>query len=290
MLTAPILVEVCPRNLYYTDEATNREAMTAMVYLFFLLQIKRLATNSAASQCQKLQAGDRLVSVNGKPLADVSGKEAKEILKKTPDHITLVVARRVSATTAGVKQRPGSQCTRHLKRTESGDDLESPGHLNKSMDSLATVNRFDDKDQSQFGSQESLDHFSMSSAENERHDSMMRRKMSMPGLGFSLTMARRTGISMSDIKALELVKGTSGLGFSIVGGVDSSQGGDLIVVKTVFAGGPAAKSGQVKEGNIVIEVNGKDFTNITLKEAVEVLKGIPQGSVRLLLCSRAKST
>ena len=249
-----------------------------------------MAPNSAASQCQKLQAGDRLVSVNGKPLADVSGKEAKEILKKTPDHITLVVARRVSATTAGVKQRRGSQRTRRLKRAESGDDLESPGHLNKSMDSLATVNTFDDEDQSQFGSQESLDRISMSSAVSERRGGTMRRKMSTPGSSFSLTMARRAGISMSDIKALELVKGTSGLGFSIVGGVGSSQGGDLIVVKTVFAGGPAAKSGQVKEGDIVIEVNGKDFTNITRKEAVEVLKGIPQGSVRLLLCSRAKST
>lgn len=260
-------------------------------FLLCTLQIKRIVPSSAAGQCKQLEAGDRLVSVNGKPVQGLTTQAARELLKTTPDCVKLVVSRRAAATTSGLKQRRGSQRTRQLRPADSTGDIGSSTKLSDSQTTLSTLQ--DDEGVqplSRYGSQESLDRVSMGSTVSERRGTMRRRSSITPGHNISMTMARRAGISMADVKALELVKGNSGLGFSIVGGAGSTSGQQQISIKTVFAGGPAAKSKQVDEGDILIEVNGKDFTSITRSEAVTVLKNIPQGPVRLLLCSAPKTS
>nr|XP_054757881.1 ligand of Numb protein X 2-like [Lytechinus pictus] len=76
---------------------------------------------------------------------------------------------------------------------------------------------------------------------------------------------------------ITLEKGTNAsLGFSIVGGNDSTHGPQPIYVKTVVSNGVAAKNGLLKCGDIIESVNSVSLLDISHKEAVTLLKNIQQ--------------
>lgn len=59
-----------------------------------------------------------------------------------------------------------------------------------------------------------------------------------------------------------------GLGFNIVGGED----GEPIYISYVLPGGVADLSGNVRKGDVLMEVNGVNLRNATHREAAEALK------------------
>lgn len=65
-----------------------------------------------------------------------------------------------------------------------------------------------------------------------------------------------------------LQKGTSGLGFNIVGGED----GEGIFISFILAGGPADLSGELRRGDQILSVNGVNLRNATHEEAALALK------------------
>lgn len=65
-----------------------------------------------------------------------------------------------------------------------------------------------------------------------------------------------------------LQKGTTGLGFNIVGGED----GEGIFVSFILAGGPADVSGELKRGDQILSVNGVNLKSATHEEAALALK------------------
>ena len=69
-------------------------------------------------------------------------------------------------------------------------------------------------------------------------------------------------------RTVTLHKGSSGLGFNIVGGEDSEG----IFISFILAGGPADQSGQLKRGDQILSVNGVDLTLATHEEAAHALK------------------
>ncbi|XP_049821395.1 disks large 1 tumor suppressor protein-like isoform X4 [Aethina tumida] len=72
-----------------------------------------------------------------------------------------------------------------------------------------------------------------------------------------------------DVRTVVLQKGTSGLGFNIVGGED----GEGIFVSFILAGGPADLCGELKRGDQILSVNGVNLRNATHEEAAQALKG-----------------
>ncbi|XP_059172698.1 disks large homolog 4-like isoform X2 [Physella acuta] len=71
-----------------------------------------------------------------------------------------------------------------------------------------------------------------------------------------------------DPRRIVLKKGSTGLGFNIVGGED----GEGIFVSFILAGGPADLSGELRRGDQIISVNGTDLKLATHEEAAQALK------------------
>ncbi|KAJ8262304.1 hypothetical protein GJAV_G00164950 [Gymnothorax javanicus] len=77
---------------------------------------------------------------------------------------------------------------------------------------------------------------------------------------------------------IEISKGRTGLGLSIVGGSDTLLG--AIIIHEVYEEGAASKDGRLWAGDQILEVNGIDLRLATHDEAINVLRQTPQ-QVRL---------
>ncbi|KAH0568379.1 Disks large 1 tumor suppressor protein [Cotesia glomerata] len=75
-----------------------------------------------------------------------------------------------------------------------------------------------------------------------------------------------------EVRTVILNKGTSGLGFNIVGGED----GEGIFISFILAGGPADTSGELRRGDQILSVNGINLRTATHEEAAAALKGTGQ--------------
>ncbi|KAM8930131.1 inaD-like protein [Pelodytes ibericus] len=73
---------------------------------------------------------------------------------------------------------------------------------------------------------------------------------------------------------IEISKGHSGLGLSIVGGKDTPL--DAIVIHEVYEEGAAARDGRLCSGDQILEVNGLDLRNASHEEAIMALRQTPQ--------------
>ncbi|XP_045691257.1 inaD-like protein isoform X3 [Phyllostomus hastatus] len=88
-----------------------------------------------------------------------------------------------------------------------------------------------------------------------------------------------------EVKTVELVKDHKGLGFSILDyqdPLDSTK--SVIVIRSLVAEGVAERSGELLPGDRLVSVNQHCLDNTSLAEAVELLKAVPPGTVRLGIC------
>lgn len=90
--------------------------------------------------------------------------------------------------------------------------------------------------------------------------------------------------SPAELKTITLERGSTGLGFSIVGGYGSPHGDLPIYVMKVFDNGAAAKDGRLKRGDQILSVNDRSLEGLTHEEAVQVLKKVT-GTVVLQVLS-----
>ncbi|CAG14726.1 unnamed protein product, partial [Tetraodon nigroviridis] len=69
-----------------------------------------------------------------------------------------------------------------------------------------------------------------------------------------------------------LQRGSTGLGFNIVGGED----GEGIFISFILAGGPADLCGELRKGDRILSVNGVDLSSATDEQAAAALKSAGQ--------------
>ncbi|XP_074527539.1 disks large homolog 2 isoform X14 [Halichoeres trimaculatus] len=197
------------------------------------IYVTKIIDGGAALKDGRLHVGDRLLMVNNYSLEEVSHEEAVAILKNTSDVVYLKV---------------GKPTNVYLSDPYGPPDIThsfSPGMENH-----------------------------ISSPVNS---GTLEYKSSLPPISpgrYSPLPKHLLGEEdiNRDPRKVVLHKGSTGLGFNIVGGED----GEGIFVSFILAGGPADLSGELRRGDQILSVNGIDLRGATHEQAAAALKGAGQ--------------
>ncbi|XP_005286079.2 disks large homolog 3 isoform X5 [Chrysemys picta bellii] len=199
------------------------------------IYITKIIDGGAAQKDGRLQIGDRLLAVNNTNLQDVRHEEAVASLKNTSDMVYLKVA------------KPGNI---HL------NDMYAPPDYASTFSALADNHISHNTSLGYLGSVENKPTYPAPPQATPSRYSPIPRHM----------------IGEEDFtrepRKIILHKGSTGLGFNIVGGED----GEGIFVSFILAGGPADLSGELRRGDRILSVNGANLRNATHEQAAAALK------------------
>ena len=214
--------------------------------------IKNIVKGSLADKDGKLQQGDKLLSVNGISLSNITNNEALEILRGTGNHIIIVAVRYVGVDK--LKGTPLSSTVPSLTSSRNQSPRSSRKALHDPIPEIPTPRRKMSKHFQPGGTK------STSSLHESGHHTLPR--------------------DFGTVKAVELRKGAQGLGMQLIGGIDTKK---PVTVKEVFPGGAAHQSSKISKGDQILEINGKSFAQLTHREVIELVKNEPEGKVTLLV-------
>ncbi|XP_049448514.1 disks large homolog 2 isoform X19 [Epinephelus fuscoguttatus] len=276
------------------------------------IYVTKIIDGGAALKDGRLQVGDRLLMVNNYSLEEVSHEEAVAILKNTSDVVYLKVGKPTNVYLSDPYGPPdithsfSPAMENHISSPVNSGTLEyksglppiSPGSyspLPKHLLGEEDINRLDgfsflrnpsldDGEGHRFDSQ----HFQLrppepvystvnklcDKAPSPRHYSPVECDKSLlhsAPLPYHLSLFPDSDFTREPRKVV-LHKGSTGLGFNIVGGED----GEGIFVSFILAGGPADLSGELRRGDQILSVNGIDLRGATHEQAAAALKGAGQ--------------
>ncbi|XP_030010789.1 disks large homolog 2 isoform X12 [Sphaeramia orbicularis] len=197
------------------------------------IYVTKIIDGGAAQKDGRLQVGDRLLMVNNYSLEEVSHEEAVAILKNTSDVVYLKVGK---PTNVYLSDPYGPPDITHSFSPAMENHISSP------------VN-----------------------------SGTLEYKSGLPPISpGSYSPLPKHLLGEEDInrepRKVVLHKGSTGLGFNIVGGED----GEGIFVSFILAGGPADLSGELRRGDQILSVNGIDLRGATHEQAAAALKGAGQ--------------
>ncbi|XP_047462438.1 disks large homolog 2 isoform X12 [Mugil cephalus] len=273
------------------------------------IYVTKIIDGGAAQKDGRLQVGDRLLMVNSYSLEEVSHEEAVAILKNTLDVVYLKVGKPTSVYLSDPYGPPdithsfSPVMENHISSPINSGTLEYksclppisprsysplPKHLLGEEDmnrlevfSLLRNPSLDDGEGHRFDSQlfqlrpaEPV-YSTVNKAPSPRHYSPVECDKSLlhsaPLPNYHLSLFPESDVAREPRKVV-LHKGTTGLGFNIVGGED----GEGIFVSFILAGGPADLSGELRRGDQILSVNGTDLRGATHEQAAAALKGAGQ--------------
>ncbi|XP_061581505.1 disks large homolog 3 isoform X7 [Cololabis saira] len=200
------------------------------------IYITKIIEGGAAQKDGRLQTGDRLLAVNNIVLQDVRHEEAVAALKNTSDMVYLKVA------------KPGPV---HLNDMYAPPDYSSslalPPAFPPMVDNHVSHNYM--------GAMEPKPVYPPPQVTPSRYSPVPRHMLGEEDF-------------TREPRKVVLHKGSTGLGFNIVGGED----GEGIFVSFILAGGPADLSGELRRGDRILSVNGVNLRNATHEQAAAALK------------------
>ncbi|XP_041438788.1 disks large homolog 2 isoform X4 [Xenopus laevis] len=249
------------------------------------IYVTKIIDGGAAQKDGRLQVGDRLLMVNNYSLEEVTHEEAVAILKNTSDVVYLKVGKPTTIYMTDPYGPPdithsySPPLESHILSSANNGTLEyksplapiSPGRYSpipkhmlveddytRSPEPVySTVNKLVEKPSSPR-------HFSPVECDKSFH-------LTSPYPTFHGGLMSESEISREPRKVV-LHKGSTGLGFNIVGGED----GEGIFISFILAGGPADLSGELQRGDQIISVNGIDLRGASHEQAAAALKGAGQ--------------
>ncbi|KAG6931759.1 discs large MAGUK scaffold protein 2 [Chelydra serpentina] len=220
------------------------------------IYVTKIIDGGAAQKDGRLQVGDRLLMVNNYSLEEVTHEEAVAILKNTSDVVYLKVGK---PTTIYMTDPYGPPDITHSYSPPMENHILTSGN-NGTLEykaSLAPISpgRYSPIPKHMLVEDDYTSHSQHSTATRPPTMSLQ-RTISLEG----------------EPRKVILHKGSTGLGFNIVGGED----GEGIFVSFILAGGPADLSGELQRGDQILSVNGIDLRGATHEQAAAALKGAGQ--------------
>ncbi|XP_066225889.1 disks large homolog 2 isoform X8 [Saccopteryx leptura] len=271
------------------------------------IYVTKIIDGGAAQKDGRLQVGDRLLMVNNYSLEEVTHEEAVAILKNTSDVVYLKVGKPTTIYMTDPYGPPdithsySPPMENHLLSGNNGT-LEyktslppiSPGRYSPIPKHMlveddytrplepvySTVNKLCDKPASprHYSPIECDKSFLLSAPYPHYHLGLL-PDPEMTSHSQHSTATRQPSVTLQRAISLEgeprkvvLHKGSTGLGFNIVGGED----GEGIFVSFILAGGPADLSGELQRGDQILSVNGIDLRGASHEQAASALKGAGQ--------------
>ncbi|KAI2562152.1 discs large MAGUK scaffold protein 2 [Homo sapiens] len=271
------------------------------------IYVTKIIDGGAAQKDGRLQVGDRLLMVNNYSLEEVTHEEAVAILKNTSEVVYLKVGKPTTIYMTDPYGPPdithsySPPMENHLLSGNNGT-LEyktslppiSPGRYSPIPKHMlvdddytrppepvySTVNKLCDKPASprHYSPVECDKSFLLSAPYSHYHLGLL-PDSEMTSHSQHSTATRQPSMTLQRAVSLEgeprkvvLHKGSTGLGFNIVGGED----GEGIFVSFILAGGPADLSGELQRGDQILSVNGIDLRGASHEQAAAALKGAGQ--------------
>ncbi|XP_030684665.1 disks large homolog 2 isoform X23 [Nomascus leucogenys] len=219
------------------------------------IYVTKIIDGGAAQKDGRLQVGDRLLMVNNYSLEEVTHEEAVAILKNTSEVVYLKVGK---PTTIYMTDPYGPPDITHSYSPPMENHLLSGN--NGTLEYKTSLPPISPGRYSPIPKHMLVDDDYTS---HSQHSTATRQP--------SVTLQRAISLEGEPRKVV-LHKGSTGLGFNIVGGED----GEGIFVSFILAGGPADLSGELQRGDQILSVNGIDLRGASHEQAAAALKGAGQ--------------
>lgn len=233
--------------------------------------MRQILSSSVTAHNGLIKKGDTLLSVNGKSFKGLTNEEALNLLKDTRDRVTLVVSRPLGSKHAKTMTL--------LKTKNSSKDITSDSEAWPTKEELTKKKNLANTNSN---TPPTLEKIPLDLAkQNGEHSTFERLRKRLFSNGGTMSLKERLhkvpqGPSVTEIT---LEKGASGLGFSLGGGQDSLYGDAPIHVRYVFKDSVAGRSGALKPGDEILEVNGQKVAYMTNVDVLELIRSLPYGPV-----------
>uniref|UniRef100_A0A6I8QHX9 Discs large homolog 2 n=2 Tax=Xenopus tropicalis TaxID=8364 RepID=A0A6I8QHX9_XENTR len=246
------------------------------------IYVTKIIDGGAAQKDGRLQVGDRLLMVNNYSLEEVTHEEAVAILKNTSDVVYLKVGKPTTIYMTDPYGPPdithsySPPLESHILSSANNGTLEyksplapiSPGRYSPIPKHMLVEDDYTRSPEPVYSTVNKL----AEKPSTPRHFSPVECDKSFlltsPYPTFHGGLMSELEISREPRKVI-LHKGSTGLGFNIVGGED----GEGIFISFILAGGPADLSGELQRGDQIISVNGIDLRGASHEQAAAALKG-----------------
>ncbi|XP_041076951.1 multiple PDZ domain protein isoform X11 [Polyodon spathula] len=208
--------------------------------------IRSILPEGPVGRSGKLYSGDELLEVNGTSLLGENHKDVVSILQELPVNVTMVC------------------CRPALHSSQSDSDVSNLSQPEQSV-------QLTEKEHIDLGG-----YIGSSETDDMAIDKTKVEALTEGTLGSPLAMWE------TEIQDIELEKGDTGLGFSILDyqdPVDPSK--TVIVIRSLVPDGVAEVDGRLLPGDRLMFVNVTNLEDATLEDAVQALKGAPLGKVRI---------
>ncbi|KAF7236800.1 hypothetical protein EYD10_16504 [Varanus komodoensis] len=196
------------------------------------IYVTKIIEGGAAHKDGRLQIGDKILAVNNVSLEDVMHEDAVAALKNTYDIVYLKVAKPTNV---------------YLNDSYAPPDLTSS--YSQHLDNEIGHQSYLGTDYPQ----------AMTPTSPQRYSPIPKELLGEEDIP-------------REPRRIVIHRGSTGLGFNIVGGED----GEGIFISFILAGGPADLSGELRKGDQILTVNGVDLRNATHEQAAIALKNAGQ--------------